>query len=371
MATLARSSAGVPQAAAALWRGGVRPDRGFYGYDPMDRQTFPSWYVPSHGEQWPQAKDAAAARDRLCGVRLLPGQHTAGAGKGRLVSWLLVNRQGRVSSRNPYSGLIDDLGRLASFRQCGAADGAALRRGTLFRFEARPDDPAAPSFGAYVSMQALLPWTWQDHWHRSLMRATWRRNALDVWGALQAICAQNFPGYKAPELDHSRLPVIHYTHGHPSPPRWKLPIYPETRRPIGKVDGGWDEPEWNFHPAPYGDHRLNPAVYPEHRVERNNLDHHLQNIGRHPYDLLGTRTGNANFPGGTNHGRYKNWYYTEDEQSMHAIPPAVADDYAIWAVYENKYDQHKYNDTKGASIGPWPFQQPVRDQVSNPVVLPP
>eukprot|EP00662_Eupelagonemidae_sp_cell21_P054160 gene54160-35364_t len=63
---------------------------------------------------------------------------------------------------------------------------------TLFRFEATPDVGSdQPPRGGFVSMQALLPWTWQDHWHRELMRATWRRNAIDVWDALQIICENN------------------------------------------------------------------------------------------------------------------------------------------------------------------------------------
>eukprot|EP01065_Artemidia_motanka_P037132 TRINITY_DN4538_c2_g1_i1.p1 TRINITY_DN4538_c2_g1~~TRINITY_DN4538_c2_g1_i1.p1 ORF type:complete len:368 (+),score=63.32 TRINITY_DN4538_c2_g1_i1:129-1232(+) len=367
MATLRKHANGVAQSAATLWRGGVRPDRGFYGYDPKNQLDFPSWYVQSHGEWFNAPTDKAALRDRLSGVRLKPGGYTAGKAKGKLAGWLLINRQGKLVTRNPYNGLLDDLGKLVSVRQCDASDGPGFNRGTLFCVTSQDGDETNT---VYSSMQAMLPWTWQEHWHRQLMRSTWRRNVLDVWETLQSICKDNDPSYTPHELDHSRVPIIRYTHGHPSPPRWKLPIYPTARKPIDTYMTGWDESVWNWHPSPYGDPKLNPTVYPEFRTNRNTLDTHLDLMGRHPYDTVGTR-GLSNNKEKFQHSSYSKHWNAEDPVSWHVVPRETAEQHSIWTYWENKYDMNRHNGVKGTHEGPWPVTHPFRDRPNTPIPLPP
>ena len=84
-----RRAAGVPQRGAALWREGVRPDKGHYGYDENDDQLFPKWFTPQNADFYRVAKDEAVLRDRLCGVQRKPGTYSA-YGKGKLSGWTLV-----------------------------------------------------------------------------------------------------------------------------------------------------------------------------------------------------------------------------------------------------------------------------------------
>eukprot|EP00659_Diplonema_papillatum_P014998 gene14998-22895_t len=366
MSVLTKRSAGVAQRTAALWRKGVRPDKGYHGHDEVEQQTFPKWFVPSIGEWYHVPKDEAVLRDRLCGVKLSPGQYTAG-GEGKLLGWLLINRTGRAVVRNPYTNNLDTMGQLVSFEQC-AADG--WKRPTMFRVQAAQEDSRLP-FTAYVTMQALMTWNWQDHWHPKLMRSTWDNNAIDVFNALQDICQENLSSYQRKSLDLSDLPIVRFQGGHPSPPRWKLPHYPHSRKPVDKVETGWDHSEWNWHPSPFGDHRANPAIYPELRgtAAENKLDQHLDSFGRHPHKQYGARGWNAGF-GGSGPPSYQFRHQTQNPDSGRAIPDETARMYRNWAVYENKYSAALYNGCKETTIGPWPFAQPVRSRIGNPLTLP-
>ena len=90
MSVLTRRSGGVTQRGASqLWREGVRPDKGHYGFDPADSSVFPKWYTPLNADFYKVAKDEAVLRDRLCGVRKHPGKYAA-AGKGKLNNWTMV-----------------------------------------------------------------------------------------------------------------------------------------------------------------------------------------------------------------------------------------------------------------------------------------
>eukprot|EP01063_Lacrimia_lanifica_P038960 TRINITY_DN8416_c0_g1_i2.p1 TRINITY_DN8416_c0_g1~~TRINITY_DN8416_c0_g1_i2.p1 ORF type:complete len:240 (+),score=77.92 TRINITY_DN8416_c0_g1_i2:505-1224(+) len=223
----------------------------------------------------------------------------------------------------------------------------------------------------YASMQALLPWNWQNHWHPKVMRSTWDKNGLDVYKAFQNVCKENNAQYVPKEIDMSNLPVVRFTDGHPSPPRWPLPIFAEGRKPVDKIFTGWDHSDWNWNPSPFGDHRNNPAFYPEHAKmtdRRNQLDRHLESMHRHPHDPAGTR-------GYQNHGpstapQIRGMVNTQNADSGRAIPATTAQDYHLWSVYENRYQWAKYGGCNETTIGPWPMSQPVRDRVNNPVVLP-
>eukprot|EP01064_Diplonema_japonicum_P025849 TRINITY_DN37283_c0_g1_i1.p1 TRINITY_DN37283_c0_g1~~TRINITY_DN37283_c0_g1_i1.p1 ORF type:complete len:361 (+),score=44.52 TRINITY_DN37283_c0_g1_i1:55-1137(+) len=358
---LSRRIAGAAQKTRSLWREGVRPDKGHFGYDKSDKETFPEWYTPMNAEWYHVEKDEATMRDRLCGVKLNPGQYTTG-GAGKLSGWVLVNRTGSVVVRNPYNNLMDDLGPLRAVEQC---EESGWKKSTMFKIT------AGTGVDLYTTLQGLLSWSYQDHWHPKLMRSTWNNNGIDVFNALQVICKDNNPSYEPVTLDLSNLPVIKFTEGHPSLPRWKLPHYPKSRKPIDKIETGWDDSEWNWHPSPFGQHKANPAYYPEFRgnSKTNSLDQHLQSFGRHPHNMHGTRgkyTGFGHLPGPSITANFQ----SQHPDSHRPIPQSTGELYRTWAMYETKTQSVRFNGSKESTVGPWPFAQPVRDRLNNPVALP-
>ena len=267
-----------------------------------------------------------------------------------------INRKNSVVVRNPYSGAMDDLGKLVKFEQC---EKKGWLRPTMFRVVARNADGAETEL--YTTMQGVLPWNAQDQWHPSVMRSTWNQNSIDVFDALQLLCKENDGAYEPQQLDLTHLPIVRFTEGHPSPPRWKLPVYAASRRHVDKVETGYDESAWNKHPSAYGDHKRNVAYYPEFRglSMENQLDTHLKNFAKHPYDSAGSRGHNAF--GVSTMPAFHLGMQTNNEDVLRVVPAATAESYRIWATYENKPSSQKFNNSKDTSTGPWPFPQPIRD----------
>eukprot|EP01061_Rhynchopus_euleeides_P001404 TRINITY_DN10994_c0_g1_i2.p1 TRINITY_DN10994_c0_g1~~TRINITY_DN10994_c0_g1_i2.p1 ORF type:complete len:380 (+),score=101.79 TRINITY_DN10994_c0_g1_i2:47-1141(+) len=351
---LSRRAAGVSQRSSQLWREGVRPDKGHFGYDPQDTSNFPKWFVPQNADFYRVPKDEAVLRDRLAGVKRLPGQYAA-HGKGKLLGWVLVNRSGHVVVRNPYSGSLDDMGKLHTVSQCKQE---GWTRPTMMRITAKDGDTETELF---TTMQGILPWSWQEHWHPKVMKATWDSNCIDIFNALQELCKAHDRSYTIQELDLSQLPISRFTQGHPSPPVWKLPIFPSTRRHIDKVESGWDESAWNSHPAPFGEHKNSPAVYPEFRVMRkslhNQLDNHLMSFGKHPYFMAGQH--GVNYYGTRVGPNYSGGMLTNNPDAMRVVPASTAQTYRLWTLYENKSESTMFDGHEGG-IGPWPMQHPIR-----------
>ena len=353
--SIARRVSGVSQRSAALWRGGVRPDKGHEGFDATDEKTFPKWFVPGNGEWYQIPKDESELRDRLCGVRLNPGQYPA-AGKGKLTNWLLISRNADAVVRNPYSGSMDNLGPILSFRQC---QDKGWTRPSMFHYKTKKAE-------GYVTIQGLMTWGMQDHWHAKLMRSTWDKNCIDVYNAIQEICRMNDASYVSEDLKLEKLPISRFTEGHPSPPRWELPLFAESRAVIDKVETGSDHGPWNNRPSPFGMHKANPAYYPELRSQEkyNLLDDHLQFMGRHPHKAQSTMGFNPQDPTPSPHRILQGNGNTKFEDYMRAIPTATAVEYKTWSVFENQRDKSYYNGSKDTHIGDWPVKQPVRGSLN-------
>eukprot|EP01060_Flectonema_neradi_P018156 TRINITY_DN24970_c0_g1_i1.p1 TRINITY_DN24970_c0_g1~~TRINITY_DN24970_c0_g1_i1.p1 ORF type:complete len:362 (+),score=42.43 TRINITY_DN24970_c0_g1_i1:119-1204(+) len=350
--SVSRRVSGVAQRSATLWRQGVRPDKGHEGFDATDERTFPKWFVPGNGEWYQIPKDESELRDRLCGVKMNPGQYPSPTGKGRLTNWLLINRTGEAVVRNPYSGYMDNLGPIISFRQC---ENKGWTRTTMFHYQTKKAE-------GYVTIQGLMTWGMQDHWHSKLMKSTWNKNSIDVYNAVQEICKMNDSNYVSEDLKLETLPISRFTEGHPSPPRWELPLFAESRAKVDKVETGSDNSLWNNRPSPFGMHKSNPAYYPELRSHEtfNLLDDHLQFMGRHPHNLQSTKGYTPQEPTPRPHRLTEAGGHTKFEDYFRAIPTSTAIQYKTWTVFENQRDRSLYDGAKETHIGDWPVRHPLR-----------